>query len=64
MRQSIVIPYYKNKNELYFMLDTLFKNTPENIEIVIVANNSDVTELNIQYSNCKIFWKIYQVSSF
>ena len=43
MRQSIVIPYYKNKNELYFMLDTLFKNTPENIEIVIVANNSDVT---------------------
>lgn len=54
MKQSIIIPYYKNKNELYFMLNTLFKYIPKNIEIIIVANNSDSTALDIKYPCCTI----------
>lgn len=54
MKQSIIIPYYKNKRELYFSLDLLFKDIPSEVEIIIVANNPDPTELNISYPNCKI----------
>lgn len=54
MKQSIIIPYYKNKQELYFCLNLLFKNTPSQIEIIIVANNSNSSELDISFPNCKI----------
>lgn len=55
MKQSIIIPYYKNKQELYFALDLLFKNIPQDVEVIIVANNSNPCELDISYPNCKIF---------
>lgn len=54
MKQSIIIPYYKNKKELFFMLDLLFQYTPSNVEIIIVANNSNESETNISYPNCKV----------
>ena len=54
MKQSIIIPYYKNKQELYFILDLLFKNTPQGVEVIIVANNYSSYELDISYPNCKI----------
>lgn len=54
MKQSIIIPYYKNKQELYFALNLLFKNIPQNIEVIVVANNPNSCELDITYPNCKI----------
>ncbi len=54
MKQSIIIPYYKNKQELYFSLSLLFKNIPPEIEIIIIANNSNPYERDISYPNCKI----------
>lgn len=54
MKQSIIIPYYKNKEELYFSLNLLFKDLPSEIEIIIVANNPNSSELDISYPNCKI----------
>lgn len=54
MKQSIIIPYYKNKQELYFTLNLLFKSIPQDIEVIVVANNSNSYELDITYPNCKI----------
>lgn len=54
MKQSIIIPYYKNKQELYFSLDLLFRDISSAIEIIIVANNPNPSELDISYPNCKI----------
>lgn len=54
MKQSIIIPYYKNKQELYFSLDLLFRDIPPEIEVIIVANNPNPSELDISYPNCKI----------
>lgn len=54
MKQSIIIPYYKNKNELYFMLDLLLQYTPSNVEVIIVANNPNESETDISYLNCKV----------
>lgn len=52
MTQSIIIPFYKNISELYFSLDLISKNTPSEVEIIVVANN--INELNISFPNCKI----------
>lgn len=54
MKQSIIIPYYKNKQELYFTLDLLYKTIPQEVEVIIVANNPNPCELDITYSRCKI----------
>ncbi|MDO5556439.1 MAG: glycosyltransferase [Clostridia bacterium] len=54
MKQSIIIPYYKNKQELYFVLNLLFENLPQDVEIIVVANNPNSSEREISYSNCKI----------
>lgn len=39
MKQSIIIPYYKNKQELLFSLNLLHKYLPKDVEVIIVANN-------------------------
>lgn len=51
MKQSIVIPYYKNKQELLFMLKLLKNTIPEDVEVIIVANNSDSRETDISFEN-------------
>lgn len=54
MKQSVIIPYYKNKHELYFSLELLFKNLPQDVEVIIVANNNNSQELDVSFPNCKI----------
>lgn len=54
MKQSIIIPFYKNKKELYFTLDLIKKYTPPDVEIVVVANNYDAKEIDVNYQNCNI----------
>lgn len=54
MKQSIIIPYYKNKQELYFTLDLLYKNIPSDVEVIIVANNSNPYEIDLSFPKCKI----------
>lgn len=53
-KQSIIILYHKNKELLYFSLKTLQKTIPNNIEIIIVANNRNKDELNLSINHPQI----------
>lgn len=51
MKQSIIIPYYKNKQELLFSLNLLHKYLPTDVEVIIVANNPSRDEIDISFKN-------------
>lgn len=59
-KQSIIIPYHKNKEMLYFVLKLLIETTPQDVEIIIIANNSDIKQIEIEYDNCRV--KIYKIA--
>lgn len=50
MKQSIIIPFHKDKNMLLYSLKTLHETIPQNqdIEIIVVGNNRNSTELNFE----------------
>lgn len=55
MKYSIIIPYHSNRSLLHTCMDALLKTTPDDIEIVVVANNSDSHELEITMPpHCKL----------
>lgn len=54
MKQSVIIPYYKNKQELLFSLNLLQKHLPKDVEVIIVANNSNEDEIDISFKNYTI----------
>ena len=58
-KQSIIIAYHKNKDLLYYTLELLIKTIPNYIEVIIVANNVDSTEIDIKsdFSQVKIIMK-------
>ena len=62
MKQSIVIPFHKDRNMLLFSLKTLLATLPQNqdIEIIVVGNNRNPHELDFElpWKNIK-FYKIY-----
>ena len=62
MKQSIVIPFHKDRSMLLFSLKTLFATLPQNqdIEIIIVGNNRNPHELDFElpWKNIR-FYKIY-----
>lgn len=53
-KQSIIILYHKNKELLYLSLKTLQKTIPDNIEIIIVANNRNKEELNLSINHPQV----------
>lgn len=63
MKQSIIIPFHKDKNMLLYCLKTLEKTLPkeQNIEVIIVGNNRNSNELNfsIPYPQYN-FYKVYE----
>ena len=58
-KQSIIIPYHKNKDMLYYILSLLLKTVPDNIEIIIIANNYDKSQIDIEYESKQV--KIYKI---
>lgn len=63
MKQSIIIPFHKDKDMLLYSLKTLYETLPSNqdIEIIVVGNNQIPSELNFElpWSEVK-FYKIYE----
>lgn len=51
MKQSIIIPYYKNKQELLFSLNLLHKYLPKDVEVIVVANNPNTDEIDISFED-------------
>lgn len=48
-KQSIIIAYHKNKELLYYVLKLLLHTVPNNVEIIVIANNSNKNEIDIEY---------------
>lgn len=57
MKQSIIIPYHKDKEMIRYNLKALVSTIPSDVEIIIVGNNYNKEELNVEfpYSNCKYY---------
>ena len=59
-KHSIIIAYHKNKELLYYVLNLLINTIPNTIEIVIVANNADISQLDIKISSSQV--KIFKIN--
>ena len=46
MKESIIITYHKNKDMLLYCLDRILKTTPNEVEILIIGNNINKSELD------------------
>lgn len=47
---DILIPFHSNKFFLENCIESLIATTPDNIPITIIANNEDISEININFS--------------
>lgn len=54
MKQSIVIPYHKDKDMLSFCLKRLKATIPSNVDIIIVGNNADKVEIDLRFDDDRI----------
>ena len=55
MKYSIIIPYHSNRNFLNACLQTLKPTVSDETEIIIVANNSNLEELDIKtFDRCRV----------
>lgn len=59
-KQSIIIPYHKNKELINYVLRLLLDTVPKCVEIIIIANNTDTNEIEIDHSAPQI--KIYKIA--
>lgn len=57
MRQSIIIPYHKDREMILYNVRSLISTVPECVEIIIVGNNYNSEELEVQFSypNCQFY---------
>ena len=53
MKESIIITYHKNKDMLLYCLDRILKTTPNEVEILIIGNNINISELDIDIPNSR-----------
>lgn len=60
MLENIIVTYHKNKDMLLYVVGRLLETTSENVEIVIIGNNVNRSELDfeIPYSRCH-YYQIY-----
>lgn len=56
---SIVIPFHSNINILTNCVDSLIKTTPDDTEIIIIANNRNPDEINISFPYPNVHVKKY-----
>ena len=57
MQQSIIITYHKNKDMLYYCLKRIIETVDKNVEILIIGNNVNASELDIKIDSqrCKYY---------
>ncbi len=61
MKHSIIVTFHTNKDMLLYCLKRLISTTPDDIEIVIVGNNVNHTELDFDINLPKcIYYKVYE----
>ena len=48
MRQSIIMPFHKNKDMLCYTLSLIEKTVSNNVEIIVVGNNNNPEEINVE----------------
>lgn len=46
MKQSVIMPYHRNKEMLLYVLELLNKTLPTEVEIIVVGNNDNPEELS------------------
>lgn len=56
---SIIIPFHRNKNMLMTSLSTLESTIPNDVEVIIVANNQDPNEIDIKLSDRYTLYRIF-----
>lgn len=56
-KHTIIIPFHKNKKLLYYVLNLLQKTISPKVEVIVIANNYNKTEIDIQspFSQVKIY---------
>lgn len=57
-KQSIIMPYHRNKDMLFYTLSLMDKILPSDVEIIVVGNNSSQEELNFDLPTRFRFIKI------
>ena len=53
-KQSIIIPYHKNKELLYYVLKLLLDTIPDDVEVIIIANNTDKSQIQIENPSSQV----------
>lgn len=56
MKQSIIITYHKNKDMLQYCLKRILNTTSNDVEILIIGNNSNASELELDIDNPRIYY--------
>lgn len=61
MNQSIIITYHKGKDMLMYCLNRILKTVPEEVEIFIIGNNVNSSDLDIEITNSRCrYHKVYK----
>lgn len=60
MKQSIIMPYHRNREMLFYTLELLERNVPQEVEIIVVGNNDNPAELDFDLPKRFRFIKIPQ----
>lgn len=57
MKQSIIIPYHKDKEMIQYNVKTLIESIPKDVEVIIIGNNYNENELDVDfpYPNCMYY---------
>ena len=50
-KQSIIIPFHRDRDMLMFSLKTLFQTIPDDVEVIVVGNNSNYNEIDFEISD-------------
>lgn len=56
-KQSIIIPYHRNKEMLLYTTDLLSRIIPTEVEIIVVGNNNNLNELEVDLPDRFIYLK-------
>lgn len=56
MKESIIIPYHKDKEMISYNVSILVSTVPQDVEIIIIGNNYNENELDISFPYDNVFY--------
>ena len=62
-KQSIIMPYHRNKEMLYYTTQLLDKIIPNEVEIIIVGNNNNLNELKVDLPKRFTYIKSWEINA-